>query len=304
MKIRRRHFPATLAALGTALSAAHAAQPGSLQMRYVDTPFGALHVRTQGEGTPLVLLHWAPASGRLYEPVMAKLAARGISALAFDLPGYGRSYKAGKGFSVEHMAEAILAGATALGHGRFHLLGGHLSASVAAEMAVQAPERILSLTLDGVLLLEPAEWETLLQRFAGKSPIPAKSAEFRAFPFDMALETLREWNPDFVLTDATLGQVYDLMNDYLEMGLPTMRAFVEPDENAPPPYNLEASLRRLAVPTLLLSADREPLRVSFQRATDIIDKAVGYSFEGTHPLVTNGKAEAYAARIAAHISRS
>jgi pimeloyl-ACP methyl ester carboxylesterase len=280
--------------------------PGTqMRMAYVDTPFGALHYRTQGRGVPLVLLHWAPASGRLYEPVMPLFAGGGIEAIAFDLPGYGRSYKAdtnaNRGFSVEHMATAILAGMEALGHRRFHVLGGHLSASVATQMAVQAPEHIRSLTLDGVLLLEPAEWTALLARFAGKSPMPKGNPDYRAFPFEMTLETLREWNPDFVLTDESLGDVYALLNDYMEMGLPTMRAFVEPDENAPPPYDLEPALRRLAVPTLLLSAEREPLRVSFDRATRLIAGAVGHSFEGTHPLVTKGAAEPYAARVLAHI---
>jgi pimeloyl-ACP methyl ester carboxylesterase len=248
-----------------------------------------------------VLLHWAPASGRLYEPVMPLFAGGGLEAIAFDLPGYGRSYKADKGFSVEDMATAILAGMDALGHRRFHLLGGHLSASVTAQIGVQAPERIRSLTLDGVLLLEPQEWTALLARFAGKSPMPKGNPDYRAFPFEMTLETLREWNPDFVLTDDSLGEVYALLNDYMEMGLPTMRAFVEPDENAPPPYDLEPTLRRLAVPTLLLSAEREPLRASFDRATKLIGGAIGHSFEGTHPLVTKGAAERYAARVLAHI---
>jgi pimeloyl-ACP methyl ester carboxylesterase len=197
--ITRRGLTAGLATLTGALAAAAPGQEraGRLsdkaRMAYVDTPFGQLHYRQQGDGPAIVLLHWAPASGRQYEPVMPLLAGAGFAPLAFDLPGYGRSYKAGRGFAVEHMAEAILTGLSALGHKRFHLLGGHLSASVAAQMAVQAPERVYSLTLDGVLLLEPAEWTALLARFAGKSPMPASGPAYRSFPFDMVVETLREW---------------------------------------------------------------------------------------------------------------
>jgi len=277
--------------------------PRPLKLAYVETPFGQLHARIQGSGKPLVLLHWAPASGRLYEPVMPLFAAQGFETIAFDLPGYGRSYKAAKGFAVERMAEAIIAGIDTLGHNRFHLLGGHLSASVAAEIAVRASKRVLSLTLDGVLLLEQAEWSHLLARFAGKSPMPARGVANHAFAFDMALETFHEWNPDFVLNETTLHDVYELLNDYLEMGLPTMRAFVEPDDNAPPPHNLEPVLKKLAVPTLVLSAQREPLRASFQRVADLITGSISHSFDGTHPLVTRGKADAYAARVLAHLKQ-
>lgn len=300
----RRWLPAILAGLSGTLAAAKTSPetPAEMQMAYVNTNFGQVHIRHQGTGMPLVLLHWAPASGRQYEPLLPLFAAQGIEAIAVDLPGYGRSFKSTKGFSVPAMAEAILAAVDTLGHQRFHLLGGHLSASVAAEMALRAPKRIRSLTLDGVLLLEPEEWAHLLARFAGKSPMPGKDDGYKKFPFEMTLATLQEWNPMFELTSATLDDVYALMNDYMEMGLPTMRAFVEPDENAPPPYDLEPALRRLSVPALVLSADQEPLRAAYARALEIIKNATGHSFRGTHPLVTKGQSQAYASTVIAHIS--
>ncbi len=309
----RRGLSAGLAVLGGAMAAppavASATLPAAstvLRMAYVDAPAGQLHYRHQGEGPALVLLHWAPASGRQYEPVMPLFVGAGFQPLAFDLPGYGRSYKAERGFSVDHMADALVAGLSALGHRQFHLLGGHLSASVATRMAAIAPARVRSLTLDGVLLLEPAEWTALLARFAGKSPMPASGPGFRAFPFDMAVETLSEWNPDFALSEATLGQVYDLLNDYMEMGLAPIRAFVEPAADAlpPPPFDLATALKGLEVPTLFLSAEREPLRASFARAADMVRGSRRHSFDGTHPLLTPTRAADYAAAVLAHLRSS
>lgn len=313
-RFSRRALSLGMAAMsgGLAASAAAGAAPADavmvrgapgLRMAYVDSPLGQLHYRHAGAGPALVMLHWAPASGRQYEPVMPYFAGAGLTPLAFDLPGYGRSCKARRGFSVEEMAEALLSAVTALGHREFHLLGGHLSASVAACMAVMAPWRVRTLTLDGVLLLEPEEWTALLARFAGKSPMPSASSDYRSFPFDMTVETLREWNPDFILDETTLEAVYDLLNDYMEMGLAPMRAFVEPDDKAPPPFDLASALKALRVPTLTLSAAREPLRASFQRVTKLISGAEGHSFPGTHPLVTAGQAEGYARRILAHIRK-
>lgn len=273
-----------------------------MRFAYTDAPHGQLHLRLHGEGRPLVLLHWAPASGRLYERVMPHFAQAGFRCFAFDLPGYGRSYKARSGFSIEHMADAILAGADTLGIERFDLVGGHLAASVAAQMAVTAPARVRTLTLDGVLLLEPEELEVLLARFAEKSPMPRQGSNaHHAFVFEMALETLREWNPEFDLTNETLEDVYGFMNDYLEMGLPAMRAFVEPDENAPPPYDIAAALEKISAPTLVLSAELDPLQPSFERVASCVAGASSHCFEGTHPLVTAGRAKAYAAQIIEHM---
>ena len=49
----------------------------------------ASFVREEGDGDPVVLMHGLPASSFLYRKVIPELAARGLRAIAFDLPGWG-----------------------------------------------------------------------------------------------------------------------------------------------------------------------------------------------------------------------
>jgi len=262
-----------------------------MHMAYAATAAGQIHYRRHGEGTPVVLLHWAPASGRMYAGLMPLLAAGGHDVVALDLPGYGRSHKNPAVRSIPELAENIREAIDALGFEAFALLGGHLSASVAVEIALTDP-RVNRLVLDGLLNLNPEEWSVLLRRFAGQSPMPDPEGRYRQFTFDMVVHTLTEWNPDFRLGADTLDQVYALLNDYLEMGLGPMRAFVEPDSApAAPPYPLAERLTSLRTPTLILSAEREPLRPAFQRSLAAVPNARGYTFPGTHPLVSGRDVE-------------
>ena len=54
---------------------------------YVDGRHGQVHYTAQGDGPPVLLLHWAPSNARQYEHVMPVLAAHGLRVIAFDLPG-------------------------------------------------------------------------------------------------------------------------------------------------------------------------------------------------------------------------
>jgi pimeloyl-ACP methyl ester carboxylesterase len=63
----------------------------SITRGYADGPFGQLHYEMAGEGTPLILLHQMVQSAMQFRPALPHLAARGIKAIAVDLPGYGVS---------------------------------------------------------------------------------------------------------------------------------------------------------------------------------------------------------------------
>lgn len=126
---------------------------------YVEVPGGQLHYRRAGHGAAeaLVLLHQAPGSSSMWEPLLPELAARGIDAIAFDLPGLGLSDPPAAPPAIGDYAEAVLAGADSLGLGRFAVLGHHTGASVGLALAGAVPERVHRLVAYGVPLLEP-EW--------------------------------------------------------------------------------------------------------------------------------------------------
>jgi pimeloyl-[acyl-carrier protein] methyl ester esterase len=100
-----------------------------------------IHLESYGEGPVLVLLHgWSMHSG-IWRP-FAKQLAQHFQVHCLDLPGHGRS-SAVTPYTLENIAEVLQAVVPAQ---QFHLLGWSLGATVALDMAIRYPQRILSVT--------------------------------------------------------------------------------------------------------------------------------------------------------------
>jgi len=119
---------------------------------YVDTPDGQIHLRRQGSGKPVLLLHQSPSSGAMWDPVMPHLALAGFDAIALDLPGHGNSYRPKQPPSVADYADSVIALMDALGIKQADLLGHHTGALVAAQIAAQYSARVRRLALWGLAL--------------------------------------------------------------------------------------------------------------------------------------------------------
>lgn len=94
----------------------------------------------------LVLLHGFGGSGGHFDPVLEALTSKAHVVLP-DLPGHGRSFDVSGSRHPRAAAQAVLATMDALGLDRFHLAGFSMGGAVACLTALQAPERVLSLTL-------------------------------------------------------------------------------------------------------------------------------------------------------------
>ena len=124
---------------------------------YAATPQGDIHFRSvRGPGEPLVLLHRTPVSSQSFEPVLHALAGR-RSAYALDTPGFGQSFVPPSSPTTSDYAKWFLDALDALAMQRFHLCAHHTGTHFAAEMAAAAPQRVISLTLSGVLYEHAAE---------------------------------------------------------------------------------------------------------------------------------------------------
>ncbi len=108
--------------------------------------------REAGAGAPALLLHCALAHSGAWAGVMARLGDR-LAMRAPDLPGHGRTDPAPEGGSVQDQA---LADALALlppadpdgpAPRRVHLIGHSFGGTVALRLAIEAPDRIASLSL-------------------------------------------------------------------------------------------------------------------------------------------------------------
>ncbi|MCC5966319.1 MAG: alpha/beta hydrolase [Natronohydrobacter sp.] len=106
-----------------------------------------------GAGPAVLLLHGFPQTRAMWRPIAAQLA-QWFTVVATDLRGYGSSTAPGRedtqdcaDYSFRAMGQDQLALMTALGHERFHLVGHDRGARVAHRMALDAPDRVASLTL-------------------------------------------------------------------------------------------------------------------------------------------------------------
>lgn len=274
------------------------------RLRYAEGRHGQIHLTELGEGDPLVLLHWAPSNARQYAEVMPLFAAQRFHVIGIDLPGYGRSHKEALGWSCADMAAEI---AHALddafsdrgGLARAFVVGGHLSAAVAAELAIRDPARWPRVVLDGSPTLTPEQVRSLMSAFADLSPAWREDGAHARFVWDMTERFLHEWNPDYHATPENFATHYAYMADYLQMGFTPIRAFLEPGSPAGGLATYRAMERWPLVRSkvLALTAEREALRPAHAAAMQRLPDAREHEFPGIHPLMDPARATEYVETI-------
>ncbi|KAA0969671.1 alpha/beta hydrolase [Aureimonas fodinaquatilis] len=113
-----------------------------------------IHVRTFGEGPPLLLLHGYPQTGAMWAGIAPQLAKH-FSVVIPDLRGYGRSStpdsSGGAGYTKRAMAADMLAVMEALGHKQYAVAGHDRGARVAYRMAIDAPKSVTRLAVLDIL---------------------------------------------------------------------------------------------------------------------------------------------------------
>jgi haloacetate dehalogenase len=123
---------------------------------------GAVRLRHDGEGPPLLLLHGNPQTHVMWHAVAPLLADR-FTLVCPDLRGYGRSFKPPASadhapYSKREMAGDMVAVMQKLGYDRFALAGHDRGGRVAHRLALDHAERVTHLAvLDIVPTLEHFE---------------------------------------------------------------------------------------------------------------------------------------------------
>lgn len=129
--------------------------------------WGQVHYRRGGnDGPDIVLFHESPLSSLVYEPALQHLPGD-VRGWAFDTPGYGNSDPPPtEQVEIPDYAAALLRAIDDLGIGRFIAVGTHTGASLAVQVAVQAPHRVSGLVLSGVPLFTDEERSNYLASWA------------------------------------------------------------------------------------------------------------------------------------------
>lgn len=218
----------------------------------MDTTEGQLHYRcdASGSGAPIVLLHMTASCSESYEPLMTALSGQKPT-IAFDTPNYGQSYKTRKAASVEYIAKVVLEALDEMGVGRFHVLGSHTGASIAVELAVVAPERVLSATLCGIVYSSPEENARRLRRRLVEMPISEIGAQLM-----WAWTRVVKSDPGFVPADVLHREVVATLAAGAEWHWGYQAVYS---------YDAQTKLSRVECPIFLVAAERDTLLKHHQR---------------------------------------
>jgi pimeloyl-ACP methyl ester carboxylesterase len=180
---------------------------------------------TSGHGPPLVSFHGA---GGLRVSRAHELLTERYRVIAFELPGFGASPVNEQSKSMTELAATMGSAVSALGLERFSLWGISFGGKLALSLAVQAPER-----LEALVLAAPAA----IRR--GSSPLP-RGPEILGLLYA---------HPERRLDTTPLPPEVEAKQ----------RKLVERLIGPPRDSELEAAMRELQVPTLVLFGTRDRL---------------------------------------------
>jgi pimeloyl-ACP methyl ester carboxylesterase len=102
------------------------------------------HLRDEGRGQPVLLIHGFPDTSALWEPQLALLTQAGYRAIAPDMRGRGRTEQPANvdDYALRHIVADMLALLDALDIERAHVVGHDWGAAVAWLLAGLHPERV------------------------------------------------------------------------------------------------------------------------------------------------------------------
>lgn len=119
-----------------------------MKRAYAYTPEGQVHYRTEGIGSPLLLLHQSVCSSDEYSD-MIPILSKSYQVIAMDTLGYGDSDKPQRVYDIPDYARSVASFLDSLGINKTSVVGHHTGATIAVEVAATYPDRVDKLVLSG-----------------------------------------------------------------------------------------------------------------------------------------------------------
>lgn len=240
---------------------------------YVDGPFGQIHVRQAGEGArPLLCLHQSPLTGGMFDAALPFLTALGYHVIAPDTPGYGLSDAPPAPTDISGYASFLPAVLNHFGYESAAILGHHTGAVFAARFAIECPERVAGLVLNGVPILSEEEraffatlkFEPIVPKADGSHLIAAWQQRLTASPGWTRLDVMHRYNADMLANPDRYFWAFDAV-------------FA---------HDIAGDIAAIQVPTALLTNTGEDLYAATQRAQALRPEFAFDALEGgTHDIV-------------------
>jgi len=232
--------------------------------RFVEVaPGQRVHVMEAGEGAPLVLIHGSGPSALLFLPLLARL--EGVRAIAVDRPGFGLSDPAEPTAKPYRDAAVGWLGALfdALELEETALLGSSTGGTWALWYTLVHPDRVRRLLLVGALpLVEGTTVPAPMLGIASADPAappppmppPSRESVIQSMRVFAEGDTIVNY-PDHV--DAMLAAAHDPVASNARMT--ELRTIISPEGWQSELETPLEELRQLAVPTLLIWGENDPL---------------------------------------------
>jgi pimeloyl-ACP methyl ester carboxylesterase len=209
----------------------------------VKTGMGYIHYRTAGRGRPVMLFHINQQSSALMLELIEALAAD-FRVVAMDYPSHGDSDHVAEQPSFADYAGCAIAVMDALGIARTAVLGEAVGAGVCVEIANAYPDRV-----DKVVLVNcpfsPDRTRTATHVRELQSGL--RPADASGFPLTRTIEFMLENDPAHAPMQPTQSWMDRINTAQMEVGRDRWQAVT-----ALANFDMEAGLRRLVQPTLLL----------------------------------------------------
>jgi 3-oxoadipate enol-lactonase len=212
-----------------------------------------LYYERRGEGEPLLMimgmsghtLHWG-------EPFLAALE-RDFELILYDHRGVGRSAATEAPFTIAHLADDALALLDELGIERAHVLGISMGGMVAQELALSAPDRVLTLTLGSTYCGGDGS------KFTDDAVVQRLAMVILAGDADAIVRTGWDFNvsPDFAAGEANFAAFAEVASQYrmaLPMTLLQVQAIIAHDTSA--------RLAQVTAPTLVVHGTADQMLVA------------------------------------------
>jgi pimeloyl-ACP methyl ester carboxylesterase len=154
---------------------------------------GDTQIEVEGEGPPVVFVHGLGGTSNCFQPMLASFA--GFRCIRLDLPGSGRSPRPYERLTIAHLAAAVIEVLRGVTGAPTHLVGHSLGTLVAQHVAVEAPDRVRSLSLFGPIMAPTdAARERLRERAraARRDMVAVADAIARSLSDPLAAAFLRE----------------------------------------------------------------------------------------------------------------
>jgi pimeloyl-ACP methyl ester carboxylesterase len=225
-----------------------------------------LNYDVQGEGEPLLLIHYTAADHACWAFQLPAYTEH-FSCIAVDLPGSGESDKPPGPYSTEGYADQVAAFLGAIEIERAHVAGMSLGAAVGIHLAARHPGRVRSLSLhsgwhatDDYLKIVVEQWRTL----ASALPTVADVVIEAIFPWCFTPEMYVE-RPEFVdaLVDFVRGRPAQPVDAFLAQ------------TDAVIAHDASAALGDIEAPTLITFGARDI--VCSTRFAEPLERGIGGS---------------------------